>query len=186
MANVFEVLGRDHDRVKEALAELEAGAGRTAPDELAHRRKLIERLVMDESVHEAVEEEYFWPVVRRTALGGDRLADHAVRQEQSAKYVMSDLIGMEPGDERFEELLRTFIADAREHIAFEEDVVWPELYELIGKEHADDLGRKIAEGRKRAPTRPHPHTPPRPGILKAAGPAMAVADRLRDRVAHRG
>jgi hypothetical protein len=31
-----------------------------------------------------------------------------------------------------------------------------------------------------APTRPHPHTPPSPGVLKTAGPAVAAADRARD------
>ncbi|GGV00488.1 hemerythrin domain-containing protein [Actinomadura sp. LOL_016] len=186
MANVFEVLGQDHDHVREVLAELEAGAGRTGPDGLEHRRKMVERLVIDESRHEAVEEEYFWPAVRELALGGDRLADHAVAQEQSAKYVLNDLIGMDPADERFEELLRTFTVDAREHISFEEEVVWPELHDLLTKERADELGRKLAEGKKRAPTRPHPHTPPKAGILKATGPVVAAADRLRDRVAHRG
>ncbi|OLT12447.1 hypothetical protein BJF79_22170 [Actinomadura sp. CNU-125] len=186
MANVFEVLGRDHDHVQEVFDELEAGAGRTEPDALERRRKTVERLIIDESKHEAVEEEFFWPVVRELALGGDRLADHAVEQEKSAKFVLNDLMGMDPRDERFEELLRTFIVDAREHIFFEENMVWPELHDLLSKERADELGRKIAEGEKRAPTRPHPRTPPKPGVLKAAGPVMAAADRLRDRVAHRG
>jgi hypothetical protein len=42
------------------------------------------------------------------------------------------------------------------------------------------------EGKKIAPTRPHPHTPPRPGILKAAGPAVGAADRVRDKITGRG
>lgn len=186
MADVFEVLGRDHDHVKEVLAELEAGAGRTGPEGLGHRRKMVERLIMDESRHEAVEEEYFWPTVRELVPEGDRLADHAVGQEQSAKFVLNDLMGMDPEDERFEELLRTFIVDGREHIAYEETRVWPELRKVITAERAEELGRKLAEAKKKAPTRPHPHTPPKPGILKAAGPAVAAADRLRDKVAHRG
>ena len=45
---------------------------------------------------------------------------------------------------------------------------------------------KLEQGKKRAPTRPHPHTPPKPGVLKAAGPAVAAADRLRDKIAGRG
>jgi hypothetical protein len=32
----------------------------------------------------------------------------------------------------------------------------------------------------------HPHTPPSPGVLKAAGPAVAVADKARDAMTGRG
>jgi hypothetical protein len=49
----------------------------------------------------------------------------------------------------------------------------------------DSLGRELEEGKKTAPTRPHPHTPASPGLLKTAGPAVAAADRLRDAAAGR-
>jgi hypothetical protein len=64
---VFDVLGHDHDEVKQMLAELEAGptAATGADDsDLARRKKLVEQLVIEESKHEAVEEMYFWPTVR--------------------------------------------------------------------------------------------------------------------------
>jgi hypothetical protein len=57
---------------------------------------------------------------------------------------------------------------------------------VITAQEAGELGRKLAEGKKRAPTRPHPHTPPKPGVLRSAGPAVAAADRLRDRTTGRG
>jgi hypothetical protein len=51
---------------------------------------------------------------------------------------------------------------------------------------AEELGRKIADGKRTAPTRPHPHTLPSPGVLKAAGPAVATADKARDAITGRG
>jgi hypothetical protein len=45
---------------------------------------------------------------------------------------------------------------------------------------AEEIGTKIAEGMKTAPTRPHPKTPPSPGTLKAAGPVAAATDKARD------
>ena len=63
-----------------------------------------------------------------------------------------------------------FSGAARKHIAFEETQVWPGLRTVLPTETAADLGTKIAEGKKTAPTRPHPHTPPSPGVLKTAGP----------------
>src|SRR4051812_3588438 len=129
MVNVFDALARDHEEVKRALAELETGLSGGPPD-TDHRtlhEKLVEHLVIEESKHEAVEEEYFWPTVRERLPDGDELADHAVEQEQSAKYVLNDLIGMSADKPEFEELVQSFIHDGREHIAFEENQVWPKL-----------------------------------------------------------
>jgi hemerythrin-like domain-containing protein len=189
MRNVFEVLRKDHEEVKRALDELEhgptAGTGASAA-QLAVREKLVEELTIEESKHEAVEEEYFWPAVRDRLADGDTLADHAIEQEQAAKFVLEDLIGRKPDDPKFEELVGRFIADGREHIEYEETSVWPEMEQALSAEESQELAHKIEEGKKLAPTRPHPHTPPRPGILKAAGPAVAAADRARDAVTGRG
>ncbi|NVI92206.1 hemerythrin domain-containing protein [Actinomadura sp. BRA 177] len=189
MADVFEVLGRDHTEVKRMLAELEAGSSRAVPDRedrLRLRKKMVEELIIEESKHEAVEEEYFWPAVRRLVPDGELLADEAVGQEQAAKHVLNDLLGKDPTDGGFEELLTRFTADGREHIEFEEVQVWPKLRVVITADEAEELGRKLEQGKKTAPTRPHPHTPPKPGVLRSAGPAVAAADRLRDRMTGRG
>ena len=54
------------------------------------------------------------------------------------------------------------------------------------KHEAVELGVQLMRGKDLAPTRPHPEIPPRPGILKAGGPAVAAADRLRDTIEGRG
>jgi hemerythrin superfamily protein len=147
---------------------------------------MVERLIIEESKHEAVEEEYFWPAVRELVEDGDRLADRAVEQEQSAKRTLSELMRLEAGDRRFEELLANLITDGRAHIAYEETTVWPALRRVITDERAEQLGERLQQAKKLAPTRPHPHTPPKPGVLKTAGPAVAAADRLRDKITGRG
>ncbi len=162
MADVFEVLGRDHTEVKRMLAELEAGSSRAVPDRedrLRLRKKMVEELIIEESKHEAVEEEYFRSAVRRLVPDGELLADEAVGQEQAAKHVLNDLLGKDPTDGGFEELLTRFTADGREHIEFEEVQVWPKLRVVITADEAEELGRKLEQGKKTAPTRPHPHTP---------------------------
>src|SRR5205807_5418671 len=176
MADVFTVLAKDHEEVKGMLAELEKGPTRAtgaSEEQLALRKKMAEELIIEESRHEALEEMYFWPAMREHLSGGDTLADTATEQEQVAKQVLTELDKLQADDAEFERLLATFIIDAREHIAFEETQVWPGLRTALNSEKAAELGTKIAEGKKTAPTRPHPHTPPSPGVLKAAGPAVA-------------
>ena len=117
---------------------------------------------------------------------GSALADEAIGQEQAAKQVLADLDKAGSGDAEFERLLGKFVVDAREHIEFEETQVWPLLRTALSAETSAELGEKIAEGKKTAPTRPHPHTPPSPGALKAAGPVAAAADKARDKLTGRG
>ena len=189
MADVFTVLGQDHAEVKRMLAELERGPSQVTgatEDQLALRKKMTEQLIIEESKHEALEEMYFWPVVRDHLPDGDTLAGQATGQEQEAKEVLAKLDKLDAGDAEFEMLLAAFTGAAREHIAFEETAVWPGLRTALNTGRAAELGTQIAEGKKTAPTRPHPHTSPSPGALKAAGPVAALADKTRDKMTRRG
>jgi hemerythrin-like domain-containing protein len=189
MADVFTVLAKDHEEVKGMLAELEKGptmATGASQEQLLLRKKMAQELVIEESRHEALEEMFFWPAVREHLADGDRLADEATSQEQEGKKVLNDLDKLDASEAEFERLLGTFIQAGREHIAFEETQVWPGFRAALSSEKAEELGTKIAEGKKTAPTRPHPHTPPSPGVLKTAGPAAAAADKARDAVTGRG
>ena len=189
MPSVFEVLSRDHEEVKQMLSELEKGptaADGASPDQLALRKKMAETLVIEESKHEAVEEMYFWPTVRDRLPDGGRLADEATGQEQEAKQVLARLDKSGADDPEFEGLLGQFITAGREHIAFEETRVWPGLRSALTSTEAEELGEKLEQAKKTAPTRPHPGTPPSPGVLKSTGPIAAIADKARDAVTGRG
>ena len=189
MPTVFEVLSRDHEEVKQMLSEFEKGptaANGARPDQLALRKKMAETLVIEESKHEAVEEMYFWPAVRDRLPDGGRLADEATGQEQQAKWVLDRLDRTAADDPEFEKLLGQFITAGREHIAFEEARVWPGLRSALTSAEAEELGEKLEQAKNAAPTRPHPGTPPVPGVLKTIGPVVAVADKARDAVIGRG
>ena len=189
MPSVFDVLGHDHEEVKRMLSELESGptvATGASDSHLAQRTKMVERLVIEESKHEAVEEMYFWPMVRDKVPDGDRLASTAVEQEQEGKEVLDRLDKLDASDTEFEQLVTRFIRAGREHISYEETQVWPLLREALTAQEASELGDKLARAKETAPTRPHPHTPPSPGVLKGAGPAVAAADRASDAASGRG
>jgi hypothetical protein len=189
MADVFDVLAKDHEEVTRMLGELQQGPTKqdgATEHELQQRKRLTEQLIIEESKHEAVEEMYFWPAVREHLANGNTLADEATGQEQEAKEVLSKLDKLDADDPEFEKLLGAFTTAAREHIAFEELKVWPSLREMLTKTAANELGTTLSQAKKNAPTRPHPHTPGTPGVLKTAGPAAAAADKARDKITGRG
>lgn len=184
MTNAFEVLAKDHGEVLRILAELELGpvaATGANSEQLALRQQLVQHLVIEESKHEAVEDLYFWPVVREHLADGDNLANLAQDQEQQGKFILDRLDKVtSPEHEEFEDQVAHFIQTGRAHIAFEEEMVWPSLRAALTAEEAENLGRELEDGKENAPTRPHPNTPTSPGLLKVAGAVVAAADRLRD------
>ena len=150
MPTAFDVLARDHEEVKRVLAELEIGPAAAAggnSDQLALRKKMVEQLVIEGSRHEAVEEMYFWPAVRERLPDGVDLANQALAQEQEGMEILARLDKLGPDDEAFENLLAQFASRGRAHMAFEETTVWPELRDALSAAEADDLGRKLEQGK---------------------------------------
>jgi hemerythrin-like domain-containing protein len=184
MPNAFDVLAKDHEEVMRILAELELGpvaATGANPDQLALRQQLVQQLVIAESKHEAVEEMYFWPVVRERLADGDNLADLAQDQEQQGKFILDRLDKVtSPEHEEFEDQIAHFLQTGRAHIAFEEETIWPPLRRALTVEEAENLGHQLEDGKENAPTRPHPNAPTSPALLKITGAVVAAADRLRD------
>jgi hypothetical protein len=189
MPDVFQVLRKDHDEVKAMLAELAEGpkASTGATDEqLAFRKRAVDQVIIEESKHEAAEQQYFWPAVKRLGPDGARVAEVGLEQEAEADPVLAELDKLHPADEGFEERLLAFTSAARAHITYEEAHAWPLLRASISADDAQALGDQITRAKKLAPTRPHPHVPPQPGAVKTAGPVAGAADRLRDAATGRG
>ncbi|MDO0976610.1 hemerythrin domain-containing protein [Mycolicibacterium frederiksbergense] len=143
-------------------------------------RTMVTNLVIAESQHEAIEEQFFWPAVRDALEEGDELADKAVEQEQTGKQLLQQLEDSEPGKPDFQQALKQFVKLGRDHIAFEQDIVWPRFQAAVSEEELANLGEKLEQAKKIAPTRPHPDTPPNSTVLKTMGLATATMDHIRD------
>jgi len=184
MTDAIELLRHDHDEASRLLSELEASPERAdAPRRL--RQATVAQVITCESRHEAIEEQYFWPVVRRRVRDGERLADEAVRQERRLKHVLGLLDGLDAADPEFELLLRQLIVTCRAHHEFEESRVWPGARLALSEQELADLGAQLEQGRRLAPTRPHPHLPPDPEVHRLAGRIAGATDRIRDTLAAR-
>jgi hemerythrin-like domain-containing protein len=189
MTDVFTVLITDHNEVKSMLEALESTPGHAAGASdavLTARKGVAEQLVIASSGHEAAEEQYFWPAVRDRLPDGNELADQAISQESQAKEILARLDKLGAADAEFDQLVIEYTPAALAHIEFEENRVWPGMRRALSAEESGDLGDKITAAKEKGPTRPHPHSPASPGVLKAAGPAVAAVDKLRDAVSGRG
>ena len=179
MADVFSVLAADHYRIL-ALSNQLTGGSSVPPDEPKKRKAVADELVMELSRHEVAEEMLLWPAVRERVDDGAQICRTALDQEKTSKRVLNELVHTKPGNEEFDTLVNTVAAELREHISYEQNIVWPKLRLRLSQPEALGLGAEIERARRRAPNRPHPHVPPDPGLLRKVAPAAAALDRMRN------
>jgi hemerythrin superfamily protein len=176
---LWTVMQADHDLVFDLINQLTGGSGQPEGSPEEHRR-IARQLVALGSVHEVAEELVIWPEVRRRCKDGDELVLEATSQERQAKRALNELNTINAGTIEFDECVDTVASEARSHITYEQNQVWPRLEDHLSDDDAERLARLYLEARRRAPTRPHPHTPPVPAVLGAVGPFVAGLDRMRD------
>jgi hemerythrin-like domain-containing protein len=177
--DALSLLRADHESVL-GMFEVLDGAPKGTGSVQSGLDTMVTNLVIAESQHEAIEEQLFWPAVRKALDNGDELADRAIAQEQEGKKLLQRLEDGAPGEAGYHQALAEFIKAGREHIAFEQDQVWPLLAEAVGKDELEKLGEKLETAKKVAPTRPHPDTPPNPLVQKTMGTGAAIVDHVRD------
>lgn len=169
----------DHQSVL-GMMEVLAGAPTGDGAQQSGLETMVINLVIAESQHEAIEEQLFWPAVRAALGDGKELADRAVAQEAAGKKLLQQLEKGKPGQAGYHTALAEFIAAGREHIRYEQEVVWPKLKAAVSADDLEQLGEKLEKAKKAAPTRPHPHTPSGSIAQMTMGTLASIVDRVRD------
>jgi hemerythrin-like domain-containing protein len=108
-------LRQDHKSVLgmlEVLDEAPSGSGA----EISGLETMVTNLVIAESQHEAIEEQFFWPAVRSALENGDELTDKAIEQEQTGKKLLQRLDDGKPGEPGYHAALQEFVRAGREHM----------------------------------------------------------------------
>lgn len=182
--DAIRFLREDHKSVLGMLEVLD-GAPSGSGAQSSGLDTMVTNLVIAESQHEAIEQQFFWPAVRDALDDGDKLADAAIEQEQEGKKLLQRLEDGTPGDPDYQQALQEFVKAAREHIMYEQDVVWPRFEAAVRGQDLEKLGEKLEQAKKIAPTRPHPDTPPNEAVLKTMGMGAAMVDHVRDAVTGR-
>lgn len=150
------VLTRDHNQVKAMLKQLKTVPGHTEgglPEQVSIRRSIVEAIAAAVSKHEEIEEQHFWPAVRRALPDGDRWADGALDQEQQGSKTLATLRQHSPDTEEFDELVSSLMPQLHQHVAYEEHL-FLQLREAMSAEELDELGETLRQAKKNAPTRP--------------------------------
>jgi len=187
-SGILAVVTRDHDHVTALIQQLSAIPGHKKGGSATHigrRESIVDVITVALAQHESVEEEYFWPSVRRVLDDGDDLAETGLAQEREGNEVLDALANADPDSDEFDGLVERLVILLRKHVAFE-DRVMLRLREALPADERAQLGQKFLRAKKAAPTRAHPHAPRHSSAAaKAAGLPAATMDKMRDAVGSR-
>ncbi|HMC39823.1 MAG TPA: hemerythrin domain-containing protein [Acidimicrobiales bacterium] len=172
------MLKDDHKTVEQLFKRFE-NAGERA---YVEKRNVVDRIVEALSVHAAVEEQVFYPLVRATVPGVEDVTLESLEEHHIVKWVLSELDSMNPEDERYDAKVTVLIENVRHHVAEEEQDLFPMVRKELGRDSLSDVGEVMAQARNSAPTHPHPRSPDTPPQNFVIGAAAGVADRIGDTV----
>jgi hemerythrin superfamily protein len=122
-ADAIQLLKTDHQHVKELYEEFEQ------TDDPAAKHQIVETALSELKVHTAIEEEIFYPAVRRE-IDDDDLMDEALEEHHAAKLLIEELEQLRPRDERFDAKFTVLIEMVKHHIEEEENELFPKVEEL--------------------------------------------------------
>ena len=164
----------DHRELEELFRRFERAE---RDEDVAAQRDAARAVVRALSVHAALEEQFVYPVIRRSDEAGilDALEEH-----HAAKVLLSELDALAPAAERFASKFHVLAANVRKHVEEEERELLPVVERTLDADRRRTLGDTLERARATSPTRPHPLAPDTPPGVFVAGAVAAVYDRLRD------
>jgi len=177
--DVVDELTSDH---REALALLDRLTNST---DAGQRRDLADTVIAEVVRHAGAEEMYVYPAMRKHVPDGEQAVEHDIEEHKELEETMKQLEAVDPGEPRFDSLVREMTEQLRHHAHDEETEQFPRLRERIPRDELVRLREKVDTAKKLAPTRPHPSAPNSELFHKLAGPGVGMVDRLRDRLTHR-
>jgi hemerythrin superfamily protein len=167
--DALSLLREDHRQVEKLFGRFEETTSR------AHktRNELVRKMIRELSAHAAIEEQFFYPLVRKAAAELDDTVLEALEEHHVVKWTLSELDGMDAADERFGPKVNVLIESVRHHVKEEERELFPAVKAAVSRDSLQEMGRLLEEAKATAPTRPHPRTPDEPPANLVVGPLAA-------------
>lgn len=134
------LLRADHKLVNDLFAEYEKARSANK------KKQLVAQICSELSVHAQVEEEIFYPAVKR-ALKDKELIPEATVEHATLKDLIAQVEGIEPDGEMFDAKIKVLAEYVKHHVKEEQNEMFPKAKEtdLDMKALGDQLSERKAE-----------------------------------------
>jgi hemerythrin superfamily protein len=177
--DVVDMLTTDHHEVLDLLQQIKITT------DAEERRDLADTVISELVRHSVAEEMYVYPAMKKYLPDGDEAVDHDVEEHKELEQTMKKLESVDAQSGEFAQLLGELEDILRDHVSDEENEQFPQLRVQVPREELIEIGGKVENAKKLAPTRPHPSAPNSEVFHKLVGPGVGLVDRLRDKLTDR-
>jgi hemerythrin superfamily protein len=177
--NAISLLEKDHRNVEAIFQELVELKGGESPK---RKRELCEKLVRELSIHSAIEEMIFYPEVKKNVAAAKELVLESLEEHNVIKWELDALQSMKIGDERLDAKIKVLRDAVMHHVVAEENDLFPKVRQAVQASILNDIGKRLEQVKRIAPTHPHPRAPNKPPANVVIGMGASVMDRAMDAV----
>jgi hemerythrin superfamily protein len=177
--DVVDILTTDHHEVLDLLQQIKITT------DVEKRRDLADTVISELVRHSVAEEMFVYPAMKEYLPDGDEAVGHDVEEHKELEQTMKNLESVDAENPEFTQLLEELENILRDHVSDEENEQFPQLRGLVPQEELIEIGRKVENAKRLAPTRPHPLAPNNEVFHKVVGPGVGLVDRLRDKLTGR-
>jgi hemerythrin superfamily protein len=150
--DAITMLRDDHKTVKRLFREFE----RLGDDDAAGRRRLVDEMIHELSVHAYIEETEFYPAARKADPDTEDTLLESLEEHHIVKWTLSELEDMDAADERFKAKTAVLMESVKHHVEEEEGELFPEVRKAMGRKALTELGDRLEAAKRAAPARPEP------------------------------
>ncbi len=174
--DAITLLRSDHKAVESLFKRFEKAGDKA----YVAKREIVDRIIEELSVHTAIEEQVFYPMARSRVPKTEAIALESLEEHHIVKWVLSELDGLDPHDERFDAKVTVLIENVRHHVEEEQNDFFPMVRAAMGRKDLVEIGEALAKAKKTAPTHPHPRSPDAMPANSPINAIVGVVDRVGD------
>ncbi|WP_280251924.1 hemerythrin domain-containing protein [Nocardia abscessus] len=157
------LLREDHKAIRKLFREFE----KAGEDAVERKGEVVNKIIEALTVHTYLENECMYPEVRKLVPELEEDILESYEEHHVADVLVTELAMMKPGDEHFTAKATVLIENVDHHIDEEENDWFPKVREQLGRKQLQDIGARLQELRKKAPT-----SPAKPSALKKTDDAV--------------
>lgn len=150
------LLRNDHQQIRAQFRAFQS------PNTSQSRKgSIVAKIVELLTVHTYIENEVMYPEVRRLLPDLEEDVLESYEEHHVADVLVMELVGLQPGDERFDAKTTVLIENVTHHIEEEEQDWFPKVRAGLGRKQLQELGERLLEAKEKAP-----RSPAQPSALK--------------------